>query len=281
MIMLKDFLENSPLYEKYKFLYPIKNNIIEYPNIDMECNQCKEKRSFLLIQSTHGSDLGVSYYYKNSGSIRTLNDNDLIYLYYKCVSCNSLTRIFIIRYIIYIVKEPYSETGYIQKIGQYPAISRKIPKKIQKALGQLENLYQKGLNIEGHGFGVGAFAYYRQIIEKKINDIGDMIKDIIDGEILTKFNAKWDILKNKKEMEPKIEFLKDYLPKHLNPSGYNPLKELYSALSIGLHNQTDDECLKKAVIIRTILDYLLVQLVQEKIEKEKFLDSLKELKRNS
>ena len=47
--------------------------------------------------------------------------------------------------------------------------------------------------------------------------------------------------------------VKESLPESLLVDGHNPFKLLHKALSIGLHNQSDEECLKIAHNVRMVL----------------------------
>lgn len=50
-----------------------------------------------------------------------------------------------------------------------------------------------------------------------------------------------------------VEMVKDAIPQALLIKGHNPMTLLYKALSEGVHELTDDQCLERAEAIRVIL----------------------------
>ena len=75
--------------------------------------------------------------------------------------------------------------------------------------------------------------------------------------------------------QDKINLVKDLLPSILRPGGNNPLGILHSQLSKGLHSQTDAECLEDANHIKSILIFLVNQIMQSKQSAKAFTDSMK------
>ena len=84
-------------------------------------------------------------------------------------------------------------------------------------------------------------------------------------------------VKKAKVTEDKIELVQDLLPASLKPDGINPLKSLHSALSDGLHNKTDDECLELADSIKTILTFLLEEIRSRNEKSKTFTEKMKKL----
>jgi hypothetical protein len=59
-----------------------------------------------------------------------------------------------------------------------------------------------------------------------------------------------------------IESVKNALPQTLLIEGHNPLTLLHSALSEGLHEKTDEECLKIAHDVRVVLAEFIERIGQ-------------------
>jgi hypothetical protein len=59
-----------------------------------------------------------------------------------------------------------------------------------------------------------------------------------------------------------IESVKDSIPESLLVNGHNPLTLLHSALSEGLHAQTDEQCLELAQAVRVVLAELAERIGQ-------------------
>ena len=68
--------------------------------------------------------------------------------------------------------------------------------------------------------------------------------------------------KNETQFSKALSSVKDALPQALLINGHNPLSLLHSALSEGLHNQTDEYCLEIASSVRVILGELSDRLGQ-------------------
>ena len=71
--------------------------------------------------------------------------------------------------------------------------------------------------------------------------------------------------------------VKDLLPTILRPNGVNPLGVLHSELSEGLHAESDESCLENASHIKSILIYLVNQIIQSKESAKGFTESMKSL----
>jgi hypothetical protein len=63
------------------------------------------------------------------------------------------------------------------KLGEIPPLSQRIPSRLRKLVGTDQEKFDKGLRSEAHSLGVGAFAYYRQVVE---NQKDRLINEIIN-----------------------------------------------------------------------------------------------------
>ncbi len=156
------------------------------------------------------------------------------------------------------------DQGYkVFKIGEWPAFGPHIPKKVIKFIGDDYDLFSKGLKAENQGLGIGAFTYYRRVVEKQKNHlIGQIIK------VSEKLKVKPDIIEKLKDAQSENQFknsvdkMKHAIPQALLVDGNNPMTLLHSALSAGLHAKTDDECLELATSIRVVLVDLVERVNQ-------------------
>jgi hypothetical protein len=140
------------------------------------------------------------------------------------------------------------------KVGEHPPLSQQIPSRLRKLVGADQEKFNKGLRSEAHGLGVGAFAYYRQVVENQ--------KDRLISEIIKVSNlqnpspelvAELEEAKRQNQFSTAIEKIKHAIPDILLIEGHNPLTLLHKALSEGLHAGTDTECLQIAQDIRVVL----------------------------
>ncbi len=153
--------------------------------------------------------------------------------------------------------------GECYKFGELPLYGPPTPSKLIKLIGPDREIFLKGRRCENQGLGIGAFVYYRRVVENQKNRILDEIIKVSE-----KISASEESIAALKEAKKEIQFskalasVKDAIPQALLINGHNPLTLLHSALSEGLHNQTDEHCLDIASSVRVILGELSDRLGQ-------------------
>ncbi|WP_153127486.1 hypothetical protein [Peribacillus tepidiphilus] len=142
-------------------------------------------------------------------------------------------------------------------MGQYPSMASIEIHTIEKYRKVLSNDYRdfsKAIGLFSHGVGAGSFVYLRRIFE---NLIEEKRKDAAE-------NSTWDdLLFQKSRMDEKIQILEEHLPEVLVQN-----RKLYSILSKGIHEMTEEECLdlfpEVKLAIELILDEKIYLLEQQK-----------------
>lgn len=256
--MNKEFLEEYPLFKKYKHKVKECLHLIPVVPINMSCNVCCDSQTFNMINK-----------YDKSVFSDTMSGDQKVILIYQCQSCRKFERLF----IVYISPD----LDYVYKFGQYPAWEIKLDNDLEKLLGKHAHIYRKGLICESQGYGIGAFAYYRRITEEIIDDLLDSIYDLIEEGQKGEYKTALEKTKNTRVTQEKINIVKDLLPSILRPDGMNPLGVLHSELSKGLHAETDEACLEIAGHIRSILIFLINQIIQSKESAKVFTESMRSL----
>lgn len=145
-------------------------------------------------------------------------------------------------------------------------------------LGEHADLFQKGLVCESQGYGVGAFAYYRRIVELMTDRLLGALQEIIEDASLQAYQAALIDTRKSIVAQEKIALVKDLLPASLRPDGMNPLALLHDLLSTGLHGGDDEECLEDAGQIRTVLVFLVDRIrhaTEVKLAGDAFTASMK------
>jgi hypothetical protein len=146
--------------------------------------------------------------------------------------------------------------GYLEimKYGEYPRFGPPNPERLLKLIEADADTFRKGRDCENQGLGIGAFSYYRRVVD---NQKIKIFEHVIAAA--TKLNASPELLaeleqaKNEPQFKRSVEILTKALPDMLQMEGQNPLKLLYGALSEGLHGWDDETCLSRAASIRIIL----------------------------
>ena len=59
----------------------------------------------------------------------------------------------------------------MKKVGQSPAWDIVMDKELESLLGDHAYFYKSGLICESQRYGIGAFAYYRRIVEEVIDEL--------------------------------------------------------------------------------------------------------------
>jgi hypothetical protein len=167
-------------------------------------------------------------------------------------------------FAIYVVldRETVGGSGTCYKYGEYPAFGPPTPSRLLRLLGDDREAFLKGRRCESQGLGIGAFAYYRRVVENQKNMILDQIISVArrvgaSDDMLAKLEAS----KAENQFLKAIVSVKDAMPQSLLIGGHhNPLTLLHRALSDGLHEQSDAHCLEFAQDIRLVLADLAERL---------------------
>jgi len=277
-MITKQFLETYPLYRKMEFEIPYYQttvNDLQTPAINMACKKCKSMQTFNIA-----NEIWELRAHNEPAARRTDIWNIPIRLVYRCSACDSYSYYFFIQFVPkdqFKVEDTTFYKAFVRKIGQIPSWKIDVDKNIEKALGGEAELYNKGLTNESQGYGIGAYAYFRRITEIVIDQLLRSISDLIDEKDKEEYGKALEEVKKTRVTEEKIELVQDLLPSSLKPDGYNPLKALHAALSDGIHNKTDEECLELADTIRTVLVYLLEEIRSHGERSKHFSERMKKL----
>jgi hypothetical protein len=173
-----------------------------------------------------------------------------LFFVYKCRNCKSSSKTFAVTAICSSTDQP----SLVIKIGERPAFGAATPARLISLIGPDKDYFLQGRRAENLGLGIGAFAYYRRVVE---NQKGRLIREI--AKVVKRLGADETILQqfekaaNETQFDRAINDVKGAIPQSLLIRGHNPLKLLHSALSEGIHAQSDAECLDIATSIRVVL----------------------------
>jgi hypothetical protein len=255
----KEFLEEYPLLRKYKMKVPATLRELSSTAIKMYCSNCHSAQTYNKV-NLYWEDYEVQNVQSNNCIVRAI---------YCCASCKMDS------YTFYIKID--SELNYVQKVGQNPPWEIKMDKGLEKSLYGHASTFKKGLVCESQNYGIGAFAYYRRIVEEVIDELLTSIADIIQDNEKEKYLRALEETKKTRVAQEKIDLVKDLLPAILRPDGLNPLAVLHSKLSEGLHAESDEECLEVAHSIREIMTFLINQVIKSKESSKAFTESMRKI----
>jgi hypothetical protein len=243
-VTFKNFLEESPP-DTYVYLIDLKvssdGRSIVTPDIVYFCDKdaCDGPRIFKCNQNL----------YKATGWGQT-------FLEYQCRNCASRVVKFAVSYLVETWPDTSAGRAIINKVGQIPPFGPQTPSRLITLVGPDREIFLQGRRSENRGLGIGAFAYYRRVVENQKNRVIAEIAKV--AKLLGStpdIDARFAAAINETRFTESIAMVKDFIPQTLMINGQNPLTLLHSALSKGLHNveMTDAHCLQLAQSIRTIL----------------------------
>lgn len=154
------------------------------------------------------------------------------------------------------------------KVGQFPSsadIDLPQASKYSAILGkQYYNELKRAIGLHSHGVGIGSFVYLRRIIEKLVQDA---FKEAEAAGKLTEQEFEYREAEGGRQfrngIEEKIKLLNGFLPEIITDH-----PQIYGLVSKGIHELSEDECLKYFPVLKDGIVMILDDIVARK-EKEK------------
>jgi|GEM_PF-3834527 hypothetical protein len=192
-------------------------------------------------------------------------DSPAIFIF-RCNNCTEFRRVF-----VFHCKVDAQGDLYLRKIGQEPILARPLDTAFRDRLRRMSReslqLFESGYELESQSYGVGAFVYYRQSIERvKNNLIGLYFRAFeqsglsVDDETREQIRQRFLQASAETRFEDSLKKLPAHLPEELQIKGQNPLKLIHGCLSEGIHELTDKECLELASTVRLVFEATIQKL---------------------
>ena len=216
------------------------------PDLELECATCHGIRRFSTNRNPE-----VQWDLWRAGMIQC---GELV-LRYRCANCEESTKMYAIRFEDLkknSLHNDYSPT--VTKFGELPPFGGNAPSRVISLVREDRDNFVKGFRCENLGFGVAAFSYYRRVIENQKHRLLDRFIEVAE-----KIHAPAESIealrtaKSNAQFSRAMESIKDYVPKDLLIRGENPLTVLHGLLSVGMHGEEDDWCLRQSHAIRAVL----------------------------
>lgn len=239
----------SPIGSVYKvekndisYLFPTSTSPIK---IELFCPVCKEKRIFSCCKMET-----TDYYFNGGEYYQELalyeNSNSLISYNFSCEYGHNM------KISLITLGE-----GNIKKYGQYPSsmyYSTEINDGIFKILTEEEKEYYKlSIKSKNENLNIASLMYLRRVFESLINK--------------AKKKSTTDFSGKKVKEIIKILVKEGLLNPMLSDNGYNVL---YSILSDGIHNLSEDECKSQYPLLKSAIEIILEdEQYQQNLEKRK------------
>ena len=151
-----------------------------------------------------------------------------------------------------------------------PAFGPPLPARLLNIVGGDGVLLRKGRRAENQSLGIGAFAYYRRVVENQKNLLLEEFRKAAvrlgaDQELLDEIKRA----REQTQFSEALKLVKDAIPDGLKVQGDNPLKLLHRALSKGVHELDDEGCLERAQAVRVVLTELvsnMAHILEDELE---------------
>ena len=209
---------------------------LETPDIKLYCEDedCEREQIFSCIES--GGTIPEAKW-------------ESVFLAYQCRNCSQSNKLFAV-----MVQAWAGGAGIAIKYGEIPPFGPVVPARVLRLIQPDVELFLKGSRAEAQGLGIGAFAYYRRVVENQKDRIFDAIIKVAKTVGATKEEIRsLEAAKEEFQFSKSVDKIKPYIPASLLIKTHNPLTVLHDTLSKGVHALTDAECLEWARNIRVVL----------------------------
>lgn len=250
---MTELLQDTPLHSPRRLL------LCSFPDeIRVHCDneKCEGVRRHTKFESHH-----FSFHWKAAG---------FHFVSYSCSNCIVSAKAFIIR-----VQDGSNTSVICTKVYQEPPFGQPVPKRLFHIIGEAnrEHFLQARRAI-ARGLGIGAYGYYRRIVE---NTKFDLVSSVLEIARATNASpAQVELLKkaqSETQFSKAIVMLRDVsaIPAVLLIDGHNPLSLLHDLLSEGIHELSDSECLERAqeseIILCEIANRMQIAVTEQKTVK--------------
>jgi hypothetical protein len=110
--------------------------------------------------------------FRPSDPLVSYNSWQYQFLTYTCRNCGLGSVRFAIGFVFSLkVSSSNTVPATAIKFGQNPAFGPQTPAKLLKLIGPDREIFLQGRRAENRGLGIGAFAYYRRVVENQKNRI--------------------------------------------------------------------------------------------------------------
>lgn len=276
----EDFFLKVPLYEKSYFsgaeVYDVTDIVYFSGVIDVYCPSCKGTATFRGVNDPAPG--GLHRISREARKIAGVGgsppkfEEGIYVINLECARNSYHTLKFIVFIDNYSVSPDGDPTPFqsIQKIGQYPSYADlNIPQieGLSPVLSkQDKHEFVKAVGLAAHGVGVGSYVYLRRIFENLIDEARKEAEDL--GQWSEVLQCEYE----KSRVKEKIQLLKDRLPPFVVEH-----PDMYALLSKGIHELTEDECLKYFDALKVAIEIILDQKLEAKKREKKLAEAKKAL----
>jgi hypothetical protein len=222
--------------------------------LQLHCAICDKEQTF------ERTDSGSNATDKGWGRIAT----------YRCRNCKRQNQ----KYMYAWTDQGFSKTG------QSPELLEAVDPQLKKVLDKSYLLYLKAIRSRNFGFGIGALAYLRRIVEDETDLLMGLLKDDRWESWGEDERKQFEKARSTFQYSQKIEYAAEsILPSAAFANGRDSFTALHDVTSSGLHGKTEEECIKIFDRCNLIFTRTFRMLSEHKRERDEFAAQLLALKR--
>lgn len=251
---LAEFLASGPLYSHFALDEKAKDVIKLPETIELYCaGECGKVQTFQRVWVK-----GDAEYDKGWGKVAT----------YQCRNCGKKDQ----KYMYF-----WGDSGFL-KVGQIPELREAIDPRLDAALGESSGLYQKAVRSRSLGFGIGALAYLRRIVENTTDELMDLLQAHRWDEWTQQEKEQFEVARTTYQYSQKIAYATEkILPPAMSAVGRDSFAALHDVTSNGFHGKTEEECIEIFDRCNLIFAYSFRVSSEHKREREELTAKLKAL----
>ena len=199
-------------------------------------------------------------------------------LRYECETCGKGVKSFSVRFGTLASSTDQKELVEVSKLAEWSPFAPRTPSRLITLIGVDRELFLKGRRAEIEGLGIGAFSYYRRIVEQqKTRFIDEIIRVARHLDPLSPAIAILQAAREETQFSKAMDSVKDAIPKSLYIKNHNPITLLHGSLSEGIHATSDEECLLAATDVHVVLIEFAERLGEAMKEQRELEESLSRL----
>jgi hypothetical protein len=251
---LAEFLASGPLYSQLVLDEKAKDVIKLPETIELHCaGECAKVQTFERVWVK-----GDAEYDKGWGKVVT----------YQCRNCGKKDQ----KYMYF-----WGDAGFL-KVGQIPELREAIDPRLDAALAESSGLYQKAVRSRSLGFGIGALAYLRRIVEDRTDELMELLRANKWDEWTQEEKEQFEVARTTYQYSQKIAYATEkILPPAMSAEGRDSFAALHDVTSNGFHGKTEEKCIEIFDRCNLIFAYSFRVLSEHKREREEFTAKLQAL----
>jgi len=274
---LNNFIANAPLYSQLddlgEFMDPpsaaTPQNVLSLNKVYRWCpnTRCKTERPFDLI-------IPAAFHKEPPGAAEPEEPGGVYSLSFRCTWCGSDFHCFL--EVNPQWREDPDQKLWVRKVGEAPRLDLSLDLVLEEALGGDAELYKRAVDCRTRGYGLGACAYLRRVIEHQIDPILRLILEVKKDEGAEK--SELDKIRKTiegKSFADKARLAYQVAPGSIVVEGSNPLKIIHDELSGGVHRLGENEALEVANELSRALEFVVRELNRQRTAKAEYAKTIK------